>query len=233
MAMRILVRLLSALALCAAVAACGSEVAPVSEHTTSPGGVVPAPAVDVPAGTARTATAVFAGGCFWGVQAVYQHVDGVLGAVSGYAGGTKDTADYKTVSAGKTGHAESVEVTFDPSVVSYGKLLQIFFTVVADPTTLNAQGPDRGTQYRTEIFTTSAEQADVANAYIAQLGSAHAFSEPIVTKVSTLDGFYRAEDYHQNFLAMNPDNPYIVANDMPKLDALQKLFPAEYRPQPS
>ena len=233
MTMRILGRLLSALALAAAVAACGSEVAPVSEHTTSPGGVVPAPAVDVPATAARTATAVFAGGCFWGVQAVYQHVDGVLGAVSGYAGGTKETADYKTVSAGKTGHAESVEVTFDPSVVSYGKLLQIFFTVVADPTTLNAQGPDRGTQYRTEIFTTSAEQSDVANAYIAQLGSAHAFSAPIVTKVSTLDGFYRAEDYHQNFLAMNPDNPYIVANDMPKLDALQKLFPAEYRPQPS
>jgi len=226
---RVLGSVIGALLVCAAATACGSDVSTVSEHTTSPGEVVPAPAVDPQVGDARSAKVVLAGGCFWGVEGVYQHVDGVLSAVSGYSGGTADTADYGTVSSGSSGHAEVVEVTFDPSVVSYGRILQIFFTVVADPTTLNAQGPDRGTQYRTEIFATTPEQADVANAYIAQLDEAKAFSAPIVTTVSALDTFYPAEDYHQDYMAMHPDNPYIAANDAPKVDALQRLFPAEYR----
>lgn len=215
--------------MCIALAGCGSQVSAVSEHATEPDAVVPAPAVDVPASTARSAKAVFAGGCFWGVQAVYQHVNGVLSAVSGYSGGKQDTAEYPKVSTGKTGHAEAVEVTYDPTVVSYGTLLQIFFTVVADPTTLNAQGPDRGTQYRTELFTTTPEQADVAKNYIAQLGDAKAFSAPIVTAVSTLAEFYPAEGYHQNYLAEHMDSPYIVANDLPKLDALQRMFPDKFR----
>jgi len=221
---------LLALLCCAVFTACGSH--PASEHATSPGEILPAPAVDVPAGGAHSATAVFAGGCFWGVEGVFERVNGVLDAVSGYSGGKADTADYDLVSSGTTGHAESVQVTFDPTVVSYGRLLQIFFTVVADPTTLNAQGPDRGTQYRTAIFATTPEQADVARAYIAQLEKAKAFSAPIVTTVGMLDAFYPAEAYHQNFLTGHPNQPYIAANDMPKIDALKRLFPGDYRPVP-
>lgn len=194
---------------------------------------MPMPGVDVPAGDTRTETAVFAGGCFWGVEGVYQHVDGVLDAVSGYSGGAADTADYSTVGTGTTGHAEAVEVTFDPSVVSYGRLLQIFFTVVADPTTLNRQGPDSGTQYRTAIFATNPEQAEVANAYIAQLGEAKAFTAPIVTTVSMLDKFYPAESYHQDYMEAHPYSPYIVAHDKPKVDALERLFPEVWRPSTS
>lgn len=193
--------------------------------------VIPAPAVDE-AMKGSSETAVFAGGCFWGVQAVFQHVNGVKNAVSGYSGGAKETASYETVSLGKTGHAESVEVTFDPHQVSYGKLLQVFFSVTHNPTQLNYQGPDQGTQYRSAIFTTSDEQQKVASAYIAQLDKPGLFHAPIVTKLSKLQGFYPAEKYHQDFLTRNPDHPYIVYNDMPKIDNLKAIFPASFRANP-
>jgi peptide-methionine (S)-S-oxide reductase len=192
---------------------------------------IPAPVADVPA-TPKLETAVFAGGCFWGVQGVYAHVKGVKTAVSGYAGGAKQTARYELVGGGDTGHAEAVKVVYDPKVVSYGKLLQIYFSVVADPTTLNYQGPDHGTQYRSAIFPMNAQQKAVAASYIAQLGKAKAWSRPIVTKIEPLPGFYVAEGYHQDFLTLKPDNPYIVANDLPKVEALKSLFPAQYSPKP-
>lgn len=193
---------------------------------------VPAPAVEAPASHARSETAVFAGGCFWGVQGVFQHVKGVQSAVSGYSGGSKATASYPIVSTGTTGHAESVKVTFDPSTISYGKLLQIYFSVVADPTTLNAQGPDEGTQYRTDLFAMTPEQAKVAKDYVAQLGKTHAFRRPLVTRVDDFKAFFPAEGYHQNYLTLHPDNPYIAENDIPKVEGLKKLFPAEYKPDP-
>ncbi|MBB4239087.1 peptide-methionine (S)-S-oxide reductase MsrA [Rhizobium esperanzae] len=193
--------------------------------------VIPPPAVDEAAG-AGTETAIFAGGCFWGVQGVFQHVKGVKSAVSGYAGGKAATAQYETVSTGATGHAESVEVTFDPKEVSYGKLLQIFFSVAHNPTQLNFQGPDRGTQYRSALFVAGPEQRKVAERYIDQLDKAHVFAQPIVTKVSDTTGFYRAEAYHQDFLTLNPTYPYIVYNDLPKIENLKSLFPADYRSQP-
>jgi peptide-methionine (S)-S-oxide reductase len=177
----------------------------------------------------NTATAVFAGGCFWGVDAVFRHVRGVSKVVSGYAGGGADTANYETVSTGTTGHAESVEVTYDPSQVSYNDLLKVFFFVAHDPTELNRQGPDSGTPYRSLIFYANDEQKKMADDYIAQLDQRKAFSEPIVTKVVALTGFYPAEAYHQNYLALHPDQPYIVINDLPKLERLQKTFPALYR----
>ena len=181
----------------------------------------------------KTETAVFAGGCFWGVQGVFQHVRGVNAAVSGYSGGEKSTASYETVSTGETGHAESVKVTYDPKEVSYGKLLQIYFSVVTDPTMLNAQGPDEGTQYRSDLFATTPDQAKIAKDYIAQLGKEHAFSRPIVTKISSFKSFYPAEGYHQNYLTLHPHNGYIAANDMPKVEALKKFFPDEYRAAPT
>jgi len=206
---------------------------PLSHLSAEEGVALPPPAVDAPAASAnRTETAVFAGGCFWGVQGVFQHVTGVTGAVSGYAGGAADTAHYQTVGTGRTGHAESVQVTFDPKTVSYGRLLQIYFSVAHDPTQLNRQGPDRGTQYRSTIFPTSPEQARIATAYVAQLEAAHAFSKPIVTTVETDRRFYPAEGYHQNFLTLNPTYPYIVINDMPKIENLKRLFPAAYRADP-
>jgi peptide-methionine (S)-S-oxide reductase len=192
---------------------------------------IPAPSIDE-ASHAGSETAVFAGGCFWGVQGVFQHVKGVTNAVSGYAGGNRDTASYETVSSGKTGHAESVRVTFDPAQVSYGKLLQIFFSVAHNPTQLNYQGPDQGTQYRSAIFATSGEQKKVAEAYVAQLDQTKAFPKPIVTKISGLDGFYPAEAYHQDFLTLNPTYPYIVYNDMPKIDNLKAFFPGDFKAQP-
>lgn len=192
---------------------------------------VPAPTLDTPAADA-TGTAVFAGGCFWGVQGVYQHVKGVTAAESGYAGGSRETADYETVSSGGTGHAESVRISYDPSRVTYGQLLQIFFSVVADPTQLNRQGPDRGTQYRTDIFAQDDAQQRVAQAYIAQLDKARVFSSPIVTVVSPKAEFYPAEQYHQDFLNSNPTHPYIANNDMPKVEALKAQFPQLYREQP-
>jgi peptide-methionine (S)-S-oxide reductase len=189
-------------------------------------GEIPPPATDVAAPTGKQmATAVFAGGCFWGVEGVYEHVKGVKKAVSGYAGGEASTAHYDLVSSGDTGHAESVLVTFDPMRISYGKLLQIFFAVAHDPTELDRQGPDEGTQYRSAIFYASAEQERVARAYIAQLNAAKAFSKPIVTQVVPLKAFYPAEDYHQHFLERNPTYPYIVYNDLPKISQLKRRFP--------
>jgi peptide-methionine (S)-S-oxide reductase len=193
---------------------------------------LPAPAIDVPPGQATSAVTVLAGGCFWGVQGVFQHTKGVTSAVSGYAGGDKKTAEYETVSTGSTGHAESVQVTFDPRQISYGRLLQIFFSVVHDPTELNRQGPDTGTQYRSAIFPTNAEQADVAKAYVAQLDQAHAFKKAIVTKIEPDRTFYPAEAYHQDFLTRNPTYPYIVINDLPKVDDLKHVFPDLYRASP-
>jgi peptide-methionine (S)-S-oxide reductase len=193
---------------------------------------VPAPLIDESGQPAASETAVFAGGCFWGVQGVFQHVKGVTSAVSGYAGGEKSTAEYETVSTGTTGHAESVKVTFDPRQISYGRLLQIYFAVAHDPTELNRQGPDSGTQYRSEIFAGSGEQAKVAKDYVAQLDKAGAFAAPIVTKIEALRGFYPAEGYHQDFLTLNPTYPYIVINDLPKIEALKRMFPESYRRDP-
>jgi peptide-methionine (S)-S-oxide reductase len=179
--------------------------------------LVPAPVVDEAQTGSVHEVAVFAGGCFWGVQGVFQHVDGVIEAVSGYTGGTEATAQYEIVSSGRTGHAESVQVTFDPRRISYGTLLRIFFSVAHDPTELNYQGPDEGTQYRSAIFPMSAEQARVATAYIAQLDQTHVFPASIVTRIENGKVFYPAEGYHQDFLTLHPDSPYIVYNDLPKI----------------
>jgi len=186
----------------------------------------PEPAVDVQTPSVKgTQTAVLAGGCFWGVEAVYERIKGVKKVVSGFSGGQKSTAHYETVSTGSTGHAESVEITFDPTQISYGKLLMIYFSVAHDPTQLNRQGPDRGTQYRSAIFYTDDEQKRVAEAYVKQLDAAHVFSRPIVTQIVPLQAFYPAEAYHQHYLQNNLDNPYIVYNDLPKLAALKKQYP--------
>jgi peptide-methionine (S)-S-oxide reductase len=179
---------------------------------------------------AGQATAVFAGGCFWGVDAVFKHVKGVENVVSGYAGGSAATAKYMVVGTGTTGHAESVQVTYDPSKVSYTDLLKVFFSVAHDPTQLDRQGPDVGTQYRSAIFYANPEQKTLAERYIAQLTAAKAFPRPIVTQVAPLDKFYPAEDYHQNYLALHPDQPYIVYNDLPKLEALKEAYPSWYKP---
>ncbi len=192
---------------------------------------IPAPALDEQA-TAGTEKAVFAGGCFWGVQGVFQHVKGVENAVSGYAGGDKATAHYQIVGTGATGHAESVEITYDPSKITYGKLLQVFFSVAHNPTQLNYQGPDHGTQYRSTIFAESAEQKKIAEAYIDQLGKTDAYPGKIVTTLEMDKPFYPAEDYHQNFLELNPRYPYIVYNDLPKVEALKKMYPDLYRDKP-
>ena len=193
---------------------------------------LPAPAVDEPAAAVHSETAIFAGGCFWGVQGTFQHVRGVTQALSGYDGGQASTAQYETVSTGTTGHAESVRVTFDPQVISYGHLLQIFFSVVTDPTQVNEQYPDSGTQYRSELFTTSATQAKVASLYIAQLDRAKAFPAPIATIVGHNSGFYPAEGYHQNYLTLNPDSDYIATFDLPKVAALAHAFPTDYLSKP-
>jgi len=182
------------------------------------------------ASTQGEATAVFAGGCFWGVDAVFKHVKGVTNVVSGYAGGSAATAKYMIVGTGATGHAESVKVTYDPSKVDYAELLKVFFSVAHDPTQLNRQGPDQGTQYRSAIFYANAQQKELAERYITQLDAAKAFGKPIVTQVVPLDNFYPAEDYHQNYLALHPEQPYIVYNDLPKLAELKKEFPAWYKP---
>lgn len=214
------------LAAAAITAAVFLQPSPAHAAVASP---LPAPATDIPATSATgPQTAVFAGGCFWGVEAVFRHVKGVSKAVSGYAGGGPKTADYEMVSTGMTGHAESVQVTYDPAQVSYGELLRIFFSVAHDPTQLNRQGPDYGTQYRSVIFVTSDEQKRVALEYIGQLGKAKAFAEPIVTQVVTLPGFYPAEAYHQNYLALHPTQPYIVMHDLPKLAQLKTQFPERY-----
>ena len=193
---------------------------------------VPVPAVDEAQSGSTSEIAVLAGGCFWGVQGVYQHVQGVTSAVSGYAGGDKSTASYDEVSTGTTGHAESVKITFDPRRISYGKILQIYFSAVHNPTELNRQGPDTGTQYRSAIFPTSDEQARVAMAYKAQLGSAHVFDAALVTKIEPGKSFYPAEAHHQDFLAHNPTYPYIAINDIPKVEALKRMYPDVYRSDP-
>jgi peptide-methionine (S)-S-oxide reductase len=186
----------------------------------------PAPAVDIPAPAAKqTASVVLAGGCFWGVEAVFERLKGVSDAVSGYAGGKKSTAHYEIVSSGTTGHAESVQVTYDPSQISFGKVLEVFFSVAHDPTELNRQGPDYGTQYRSAIFYSNDDQKRVAEAYIKQLNDAKIYSRPIVTQLTPLEGFYRAEDYHQHYFDHNPNQPYIVFNDAPKVKHLQQQFP--------
>lgn len=191
--------------------------------------VVPNPAVDAPLASAKSEqTAVIAGGCFWGIQAVFQHVKGVISATSGYAGGAANTAEYELVSNGDTGHAESVKITFDPSQITYGQLLRVFFSVAHDPTELNRQGPDTGSQYRSSIFYSNAEQKRIAEAYIAQLDTAKVFPRPIVTQVVPLKAFYPAEAYHQNYAALHPNNPYIVYNDAPKVAHLQQQFPELY-----
>jgi peptide-methionine (S)-S-oxide reductase len=194
--------------------------------------IIPAPTTDVqPASGIQTA--VIAGGCFWGVQGVFQHTAGVVNAVSGYAGGSKATADYNMVSMGTTGHAESVEIKYDPKKISYGKILQIFFSVVHDPTQLNRQGPDSGTQYRSAIFTTDDEQRKVAEAYIAQLNAAKVYKKPIVTKVGPLEAFFPAEAYHQDYLTLHPNQPYIAFNDIPKVENLKKIFADNYIEKPT
>ncbi|MGC2027531.1 peptide-methionine (S)-S-oxide reductase MsrA [Bradyrhizobium sp.] len=194
--------------------------------------IIPPPAADVQSANSIQ-TVVLAGGCFWGVQGVFQHTAGVVNAVSGYSGGSKTTADYQMVSTGTTGHAESVEVKFDPKKISYGKILQIFFSVVHDPTQLNRQGPDSGTQYRSAIFTTSDEQKKVADAYIAQLNAAKVYRKPIVTKVGALEGFFAAEAYHQDYLTLHPNQPYIAYNDIPKVENLKKIFAENYIEKPT
>lgn len=208
-------------------------MAPLAATAAEEGRAIPAPKVDLPlASTSGTATAILAGGCFWGVQGVFQHVKGVTNAVSGYSGGSKDQATYEAVSRGSTGHAEAVKVTYDPSQISYGQILQIFFSVAHDPTQLNRQGPDTGTQYRSAIFPTDAEQTRVAKAYVAQLDQAKVFPRAIVTKFEGPAPFHAAEAYHQDFLTRNPTYPYIVYNDLPKIADLKKFFPLFYRAEP-
>jgi peptide-methionine (S)-S-oxide reductase len=216
---------LSAALVLAGLTACTSASA------ASDGTKLPAPAVDAVAPAQAEATAVFAGGCFWGVEAVFEHVKGVHKVVAGYSGGSAGAASYEQVSDGDTGHAESVRVRFDPKQVSYGRLLQVFFSVALDPTELNRQGPDSGTQYRSVIFYGNDEQKRIASAYIAQLTAAKVFPAPIVTQVVPLKAFYPAEAYHQHYFSEHPNNPYSVINDAPKVAHLQQLFPALYQPE--
>jgi len=218
--------LASVAALCAVACVSGSAA-------SGDGRLVPAPTVDMPAANRSSDVAVVAGGCFWGVQGVYQHVTGVTSAVAGYAGGEEQTAEYEMVGTGRTGHAESVRIVFDPRVISYGRLLQIFFSVVHDPTERNRQGPDEGPQYRSAIFPVNDEQARVAKAYVAQLNEAHVFPADVVTTIEAGREFYRAEPYHQDFLERHPSYPYIVVNDLPKVADLKRVFPDRYRARPA
>jgi peptide-methionine (S)-S-oxide reductase len=211
-----------ALLLIASTLACNSANASAT--------TIPNPVLDAPLASVKgEQTAVLAGGCFWGVDAVFKHVKGVITVTSGYSGGSADTAQYETVSTGETGHAESVRIIYDPSQISYGQLLKIFFSVAHDPTELNRQGPDTGTQYRSAIFYGNEEQQRIAEAYIDQLNKARVFGAPIVTKVTALRSFYEAESYHQDYLAHHPDEPYIVSNDIPKVENLKKQFPELYK----
>ncbi len=208
-------------------------LARIPARADQPASRLPDPALDVAATSGDAQTATFSGGCFWGVQGVFEHVRGVKKAVSGYAGGQAATAEYPVVSTGLTGHAESVQITYDPRQVTYGRLLQILFSVAMNPTELNYQGPDHGSQYRSEIWAADAGQRRAAEAYIAQLGQARAFDAPIVTRVDDFAGFYPAEPYHQDFLERHPDQPYIRAWDMPKVEALRRLFPDSYTTTPA
>jgi len=214
-----------------AAAAFGLAVPLLSSHARELNAEIPA-ALSDPASQTTSEVAVLAGGCFWGIQGVFEHVKGVTKVVAGYSGGDAKTANYDQVSEGETGHAEAVQITFDPRQVSFGQLLRIYFSVAHDPTELNRQGPDEGTQYRSGIFTASQEQEQTAKAYIAQLDSAHVFAAPIATKVEPLKAFYPAEDYHQDYLVKNPRASYIVINDLPKIAALKRVWPALYREKP-
>jgi peptide-methionine (S)-S-oxide reductase len=206
---------------------------PASRSSAEGAQAIPAPASDMPTVDAPASeVAILAGGCFWGVQGVFQHVKGVTNAVSGYAGGEQKTAKYEVVGTGKTGHAESVSVTFDPRQISYGRILQIYFSVAHDPTQLNRQGPDVGTQYRSAIFPVNQDQARVARAYIAQLNQARSFPAAIVTKIEANREFYPAEDYHQDFMTRHPTHPYIVHHDVPKVEDLKRIFAEVYRVDP-
>jgi peptide-methionine (S)-S-oxide reductase len=214
------------LALAAFGLSCGASADTINK-------TIPAPAVDTPAAEAKgPQVAVLAGGCFWGLQGMFEHVQGVTKVVAGYSGGDKSSAHYEMVGTERTGHAESVEITFDPKQISYGQLLRLFFSVAHDPTQLNRQGPDSGPSYRSEIFFASPSQERVAKAYVDQLNKAKIFSSPIVTKIEPLKAFYAAEDYHQDYLIHNPNQPYIVYNDLPKIEALKQVYPQVYRPTP-
>ena len=215
----------------AVLAAAGALLALGSASAAETAFIIPPPALDAAAGVAQE-KAVIAGGCFWGVQAVFQHVKGVTSAVSGYAGGQSSTADYDTVSGGRSGHAESVEITYDPKLVSYGQLLQIYFSVAHDPTQLNRQGPDSGTQYRSTVFPANDDQRKVAEAYIAQLNKSGVYAKTLATTVEPLKGFYPAEGYHQDYLVRHPYSMYIMVNDVPKVENLAKTFPTAYRDKP-
>jgi peptide-methionine (S)-S-oxide reductase len=215
------------LALAVALGACAPASADEAPR------LLPAPTADMPAAATQTERAVLAGGCFWGVEGVFERVRGVTSVRSGYSGGRRDDATYAAVSAGRTDHAEAVEIVYDPRVISYGQILRIFFSVATDPTQLNRQGPDVGRQYRSNIFAVNAEQARVARAYIAELNAANAFSRPIVTRVDAFTRFYPAESYHQDFLRRNPRHPYIVRHDLPKIAALQRFFPQTYSSIPA
>lgn len=204
----------------------------ISPSTAETARAIAAPQTDATGDQATSATAVFAGGCFWGVQGVFQHVEGVRNAVSGYAGGARETAQYTKVGSGTTGHAEAVRITYDPRKITYGKLLQIYFSVAHDPTELDRQGPDTGPQYRSAIFPTNAEQGRVAEAYIAQLNQSKAFKKQIATKIEPGKNFYPAEAYHQDYLTRNPTQPYILFNDLPKIRDLKRVFPDLYREEP-
>jgi peptide-methionine (S)-S-oxide reductase len=201
-------------------------------HAAEPAVSIPPPALDAAPNGGGVQTVVLAGGCFWGVQGVFEHTKGVVQAVSGYSGGAKETAHYEMVGTERTGHAESVQITYDPKQISYGKILQIYFSVAHNPTELNYQGPDSGPSYRSAIFYANDEQKRIAEAYIAQLDKARVFSAPIVTKLEGLTGFYPAENYHQDFLVLHPDYPYIVFNDLPKVENLKRLFRDQYREAP-
>jgi peptide-methionine (S)-S-oxide reductase len=219
-------------------AACGLLALPVAggvlhlaqAQAATPAQALPAPRIDVsmPATAGQTETAVLSGGCFWGVQGVFEHVKGVKKVYSGYSGGPGAAAQYELVSTGTTGHAESVQIVFDPQQISYGEILRIFFTVATDPTQLNMQFPDEGTQYRGEIFYASPDQKRVAEAYIKQLNDAHVFKKPIATRVDPLKGFFKAENYHQDYLTLHPDQPYIATYDLPKVAMLREVFPDRY-----
>src|SRR3954451_5274416 len=227
MTMRLMLKqALAAIALVAFGVSCGANAEAVDKR-------IPAPAVDTPAAEAtKPQVGVFAGGCFWGLQGMFHHVRGVTKVVAGYSGGEKETAHYEMVGTETTGHAESVEITFDPRQVSYGQLLQLFFSVAHDPTQLDRQGPDRGPSYRSEIFFASPSQERVARAYVNQLTAAKVFSQPIVTKIEPLKAFYAAEDYHQDYLIHHPSQPYIVFNDKPKIEALKRVYPERYSDAP-
>ncbi|AVJ27785.1 peptide-methionine (S)-S-oxide reductase MsrA [Achromobacter spanius] len=222
--------------LCAVLATAGGLIASTAAPAAERAFIIPPPAEQQPANAATaTATqekAVIAGGCFWGVQAVFQHVKGVSNAVSGYAGGQANTANYNAVSGGRTGHAEAVEITYDPKQVSYGQLLQIYFSVAHDPTQLNRQGPDHGTQYRSAVFPANDSQRKVAEAYIAQLNKTGVYPKALATTIEPLQAFYPAEDYHQDYLVRNPNSMYIVINDVPKVENLAKTFPDSWRDKP-